>query len=124
MTMTVKFNPKQYQEKPRIYRPVPGAPRVLRLYVWNPTAQEYEPKGYEARRYETAADGTATRKKKSFETLEEARHWQRGVESPGHEMAPANLDRGPLFADVVREWKGRKFPTLAASTQETYEKIL
>jgi integrase len=124
MTMTAKFNPKQYQGKPRIYRPVPGAPRVLRLYVWNPAALEYEPKGYEARRYETAADGTASRKKKSFETLEEARHWQRGVESPGHEMAPAKLDRGPLFADIVREWKGRKFPTIAASTQETYEKIL
>lgn len=124
MTTTVKFNPKLYQGKPRIYRPVPGAPRVLRLHVWNPEALEYEPNGYEARRYETGADGTAIRRKKSFETLEEARFWQRGVESPGHEMAPSNLDRGPLLAEVIHEWKRRKFPTIAASTQETYKKIL
>lgn len=124
MTTKHKFNPKLYQDKPRIYRPVPGAPRVLKLYVWDEEALEYRPNGYEARRYETAADGATSRKKKSFETLEEARYWQRGVESPLHEMAPSNLDRGPLFAQIVHEWKRRKFPTLASSTQETYEKIL
>ena len=124
MTTKHKFNQKHYQDKPRIYRPVPGAPRVLRLFVWDEGALEYRPNGYEARRYETAADGATSRKKKSFETLEEARYWQRGVESPLHEMAPANLDRGPLFAEVVQAWKRRKFPTIEASTQETYEKIL
>ena len=108
MTTKSKFNPKLYQDKPRIYRPVPGAPRVLKLFIWDEVATEYQPKGYEARRYETAADGSTSRKKKSFETLDEARHWQRGVESPLHEMAPSNLDRGPLFAQIVHEWKRRK----------------
>ncbi len=77
MTMTTKFNPKQYQGKPRIYRPVPGAPRVLRLYVWNQSVLEYEPKGYEARRYETAANGTAIRKKKWVLSLDGAK---RGIQ--------------------------------------------
>src|SRR5207245_1643029 len=103
MTTTNKFNPKLHQEKPRVYRPVPGAPRVLRLYVWDTGSQEYQPKGYEARRYEIATNGQPVRKKKSFDALDEARKWQMGVE-PQTNASTANFDLGPTFSDIVDEW--------------------
>ena len=33
--MKSKFDPKTYQNKDRVYRPIPGANNILRLWVWS-----------------------------------------------------------------------------------------
>lgn len=124
--VTTKFNPKQYQDKARIYRPVVGAPRVLRLWVWDADRLEYTPpeqgKCYEARRYEMR-DGRRVRVKSYFDSLEAARAWQTGRdETPTH--APHQADTGKRFSEIVEEWKKRAYSTLAVSTCVAYDKML
>lgn len=129
--MTTKFNPKVYQGKARVYSAVPKAPRVSRLWIWDAVSEEYKaPESgniYYAARYETDAEGNKRRRYESFATLEEARHWQSGdaLAMPVAAPQPKVVERtGPLFRDIMDEWKRRRFPHIAYSTQVQYDKVL
>jgi integrase len=126
--MMRKFNPKNYG-KTRIYIAVPNAPRISRLWVWHEVAKEYQAptqgKCYMVGRYEMQG-GSRKRKYRFFGILEEAREWQQAGEK---ETLPAFLEEkkqvtGPLFHDVISEWKQRCFPAIAASTHISYENLI
>ena len=100
--MTQKFDSKVYHNKNRIYRPVPGATNILRLWVWSAEKKEYRmpERGnvFDARRYEYNGQGGRRRVKRYFETLEEARAWQNyagGIPSPS---TTQNTSLGNSFA--------------------------
>lgn len=123
--MISKFNTKQFQGKGRLYRLVPGAVRIQRLWVWDQEAVEYRnpPRGkcYLARRYEVVL-GKRKRVTGYFETLEEARNWQAGAESES--VKPFSRSVGPILQNVIDEWKERHFPGLAEGTRLQYEKLI
>lgn len=130
--MTNKFNSKLYMGKARIYTAVPKAPRISRLWVWDEEASEYRvPSGntYYAAKYETDPSGNRKRVYESFDTLEGARMWQTGGSS-AVTLAPIAVtptpqtDQGPLFRDILEEWRRRRFPLIAYSTQVQYDKML
>jgi hypothetical protein len=138
--VTKKFDPKLYLHRNRIYRPVVGAPRILRLWVWDSEVLQYQSpnqgKCYEARRYELDSSGKRIRKKQYFQTLEEARKWQMG-DGPntasylssiqGSERINESLEpkiQGPKLREVIEKWRAKKFPTLQDTTRISYEKIL
>jgi integrase len=129
--MTKKFNSKTYAGKPRIYVSVPRAPRISRLWIWNKNAKEYRApengKPYMVGRYETDSLGTRKRRYQFFSSVEEARVWQSGVETSPvlpTETEKPKVRSGPLFRDLIEEWKRRRFPQLAHGTRLQYEKIL
>lgn len=122
--MRTKFNPKIYQDKARVYTQIPNAPRLSRVWVWNENKQEYltppEGKMYLASRYENKK-----RVKKFFETLEEARNWQQGLEAPANPFAPTKkVNTTPLFSRVVEDWKKRGLVGTEQSTLRLYDRIL
>lgn len=127
-----KFNPAVYLGKPRIYRPVAGAPRVSRLFVWNEELKLYQTpessKAYMARRYEPNQNGTLQRKTHFFETLDGARKWQAGVaevyEAADQVRKEVRIQSGPPVRALIEEWKRRIFPTLAQGTCLQYEKLI
>lgn len=140
--MTSKFNPKKFQNKTRIYAPVPGAQLLARVYEWDVGRQEYRdpPRGhrYLARRRELV-EGKKVLKAKAFATLDEARNWQTRMDdlatnpksvSPkntlhrfaDHEAVSAKPS--PLFGEIVDEWRRRTFAKLSKSTQAVYERYL
>lgn len=121
-----KFNNKLYQGKARLYSELKQYPRISKLWVWNEIKMSYEPpergKAYLARKY------SEDRKRLTayFETLEEAKLWQSTRSAPFITSAvvlPSTKD-GTCFANVVTEWKKRKYPTLAESTRDQYDKLL
>ncbi len=127
-----KLNFKAYQGKDRIYGAVAGASGIYRVYVWDEAKQEYRPpergKGFFATRYER---DEANRKKRRFcycETLGDARAWQGRLdpepESDGEELFAKPGSQGPRFADVVAEWRQRKYPTYARGTRFQYDKLM
>jgi hypothetical protein len=127
--MMRKFNPKNYTGKSRIYIAVPNAPRISRLWVWNEAAKEYQAptqgKCYMVGRYEMQ-EASRKRKYRFFGTLEEAREWQQAGEKETGPAFPEETkqDRGPIFRDVISEWKQRCFPAIAASTHISYENLI
>jgi len=128
-----KLNFKVYQGKDRIYRAVAGASGIYRVYAWDEAKQEYRPpergKGYFASRYDRDEAG---RKKRRFcycETLAEARTWQGRLEpeeseSDEEELFAKPRDLGPLFSEIVAEWRRRKYPTYAKGTRFQYDKLM
>jgi hypothetical protein len=132
--MTNPFNPKVYKGKTRIYTAVPKAPRISRLWVWDEEVGEYRvPQGntYYAARYEANPKGVRRRVYGSFATLGEARDWQIEVQtplslpaSPRAETEPVQRETGPIFGDILKEWKRRRFAHIAYSTQVQYDKVL
>jgi len=127
-TKTKRFDSKVFRGKQRIYVQIPGSYRISRLYLWNETSNQYEApvqgKAYMARRYEPDfSTGKPIRKERFFESLEEARHWQSGVETKSQVDAPAN-DGGPLFKTIVEEWRSRCFGHFALGTQVAYDKLI
>jgi integrase len=130
-----------YIGKDRMYRPVPGAPRISKLYVWDEKKKEYfvseSSKPYMARRYEPSLNGMRSRRTQFFDCLDEARMWQAGTENL-HNDVEQDRDQGegqtsvrgqtvvsgPRFHEVMEQWKKKKFPSLAASTQISYDKIV
>jgi len=140
--MTTKFNPKKFQNKTRVYAPVPGAQLLSRVYEWDSGRQEYRcaARGmkYLARRREPV-DGKRVLKAKAFATLEEARGWQARtgeaqsasvLEAPTPAPAPLattaveSSASSPPFRAVVEEWKRRSVLKLSKSTQAVYERYL
>ena len=146
--MTQKFNSKTYQGKKRIYRPVAGVTLISRVLVWDAKRSEYRepPRGtnYLARRVEYF-DGERKLVAQSFDTLEAAKNWQmRVVDDVKNEPAVASQTvlktqlistrksvkntalegGGPLFCEVVDQWKRRTFSRLSKGTQVNYEKYL
>jgi integrase len=129
--MTRKFNPKQYQGKPRIYVAIPCETKISRLWIWDEKAKEYRvpPLGkcYLTNRYEEVPGEGRKRIFRFFEAIEDARSWQRGMETgetPASVLDEKPTRTGPLFKDVVEEWKRRSFPRLKLSTKISYENLL
>jgi integrase len=126
--MTKKFDPKTFKGR-RVYTRVRGAANVERVWVWDALKGEYRPpeRGslYRARRWEVDDSGKQVRRAKYFDTFEEARDWKAHLEQPAAVPAPESpADLGPPLGDVIDDWKRRRWPSLAASTKETYEKHL
>jgi integrase len=147
--MKRKFDPKKFQGKKRIYRPVPGATLIARVLVWDEEKKEYRepPRGnfYLARRVERP-EGKRKIVAQAFETIDAARDWQRRLvaddesalaeastlaaalvsqaESPCGNEPDKIVVGGPLFREVVEEWKHRTYSRLAKGTQLNYEKYL
>ncbi|HET9241012.1 MAG TPA: tyrosine-type recombinase/integrase [Oligoflexus sp.] len=127
-----KFNPKVYQGKDRVYPPVPGAPNVRKILIWDENKKEYRPpergKLYFARRYERDSFGRKNRRSEYFESLEHARDWLSFIDkNPQHVPAVSNATsgvQGPTFREVVEEWKVRKFPGLRQGTRVHYDQIV
>ncbi len=126
--MTIKFNPKHYKGKARIYTAVPRYARISRLWVWNEEQQEYlVPQNggiYYAARYGSDASGNRKRTYATFATLEEARQWQEGADKVSAIEAMMESAGGPLFREVLDEWRRRRFTQLAEGTKIQYEKII
>ncbi len=143
--MKSKFDPKTYQNKERVYRPIPGANNILRLWVWSKEKQEYRTpeRGnvFDARRYEYNEKGGRRRVKRTFETLEEARAWQSFagasrpmapeykpepmcVEAPSVGDVSDGKPKAPTFAEVVANFRENAYPSRARGTQIEYDKML
>ena len=132
--MIQKFNPKVYAGKKRVFISIPTAPRVSRIWYWDESAKEYKVPSngvsYYAARYGTDSSGNKKRQYGSFAGLEECRQWQEAVvaEVPVAISTPEAV--GPaiqprlLFRDVMEEWRRRRFPLIAYSTQVQYDKVL
>ena len=125
-----KPNLKSYQGKKRIYIKATGCIGVHRLFVWNEDKGEYQVpkrgKVYFAIRYEVDSYGVRKRKSCYFETLAEARDWQNRITdySPKNAPMPAPEDSGVKFAEVIDEWRKRKFPCYASGTRDQYDKLI
>ena len=124
--LSMKFDPKIYQNKHKVWTPVAGANLISRLWVWNEDKREYrEPKGkrYLARRRQEK-DGTKKLVSSMHETLEAARTWQRSEPKPAETVKAVTEQHakptGPSFGEIVDEWKRRKFPSLSISTQQKF----
>jgi hypothetical protein len=132
MNTTIKFNPKVYQGKPRVYVSVPRASRISRLWVWEESSQEYvsPPRGkcYMVKRYETNSFGVRKRRVQFFASLEEARDWQAGgtLETTNDEevIETGHVTTSRTFQEVVEEWKHRCYPRMAESTRVRYDNLL
>jgi integrase len=142
-----KFNPKQYQDKNRVYVKVPRANLITRLYSWDAEKKEYRApqsgKPYFARRYEIDSNGKRVLKGQYFEELDEARLWQQqpqvaqplqptiqepepAPEIPEEIPAPQPEKRpiSPTLGEIYQEWKLRRFSALGAGTQRNYERYV
>lgn len=126
MNAKPNFNPKNYQGKTRIYISVPRAPRISRLWEWDAGMAEYKPKTYMAKRYDSDISGNRKRVVRFFDSVETARTWQVGGEESPLTTRPEKKKgpHGPLFGEVVEEWKRRTFPRIAQSTRISYENLL
>lgn len=143
--MSKRFDPKEYQEKERIYRAVPGTTMISRLLVWNVVKGEYTSpergKVFDARRWEKSEQGGRRVRKAYFETLEEARAWQSHllgddgtletsrITKTGAAIFDASADTevkptGPSFADVVAEFRQKAYPLRSRTTCLQYDKLL
>jgi len=126
--MTPKFNTKTYQDKERVYSAVPKAPRISRLWIWDEITREYKTPAsgnvYYAAKYETDAKGEKRRMYKSFATLEEARIWQYEQCQTPVVLPSGKMTGGPSFGEMMEEWKRRRYPHIAYSTQVQYDKVL
>jgi integrase len=127
-----KFNPKVYQGKDRVYPPVPGAPNVRKILIWDEDKKEYKPpargKIYLARRYEIDIRGKKFRKSEYFESLESARNWQSFISVEGGEVqsfeSSVKKSDAPTFQEIFLEWKKRKFSSLRKSSWVAYENLV
>lgn len=121
-----QLNPKNYLGKARIYISVPRAPRISRLWEWDERMTEYRPKTYMAKRYDSDITGHRKRVVRFFDSVEMARTWQVGGEEFLTTARPEKKKgaNGPLFREVVEEWKRRTFPRIAQSTWISYENLL
>lgn len=118
----MKFNPKEYRGKKRIYVAVKNATRISRLYVWDKSEYRIPPSGktFVARRYENKK-----RVEKFFDTLDEARDWQQGIATSENPFAPEKkVNKTPLFSKVVEDWMKRGLVGTEESTLRLYERIL
>jgi integrase len=131
--MKRKVSLRTYRGKDRIYCPAPGTTNISRLFIWDASAGEYLPprmgKLYLARRYERNQEGVQKRVARYFEELAEARIWQSHRE-PRQEAQEALIrgvlagENGPLFRDVVAEWRHRKYSGLAEGTCGHYDQLI
>jgi len=71
-----------------------------------------------------SAEGIRKRKYESFSVLEEAREWQSGQPENPQLQSPKPASSGPLFREILEEWKRRRFAHIAYSTQVQYDKVL
>ncbi len=124
-----KFSPKDYQGKNRIYRKLSNHPNISKLWVWDGSQYEIPVRGktYLARKYSKARK----RLTEYFESLEEAKLWQsestsvcQDSEQKINSSHMTISKKSVSFFDVVKEWQRRKYPTLAESTRDQYNKLL
>lgn len=126
-----KFDPKQYLGKTRIYRSVPSHRGISKILIWNGDRRLYDlpPMGslYRATRYEVDQNQRRKRVFQYFEELDDALNWQAGVDPVAKfktEQLEVELEQGLTFSNVVEEWRRKKLPQKARSTQVAYEKML
>ena len=82
-----RFDPKKFQNKLRVYTQIANAPGVSRLWRWSHELQRYDvPAG--AKPFVAARYHEGRREKRFFDSLDEARGWQRG-------LAPSDAHEGP-----------------------------
>jgi integrase len=124
----MKFDPKKYQGKERVYPEAVGAPGIRRVWVWDSSRNEYvlptRGKCFLARRYETT-EGKRVRVSRYFDSLSEARGWQSFVQKV--EALPVNepaTQAGPTFGEIVLEWQRRKYNAISEGTKLQYERML
>lgn len=131
----MKFNPKHYQGKQRVFTRIPKSPNISRLWIWNEETKEYQPpqygKAYAARKYFIGNDGNRVRSSQTFfTTLDEARAWQVSNVPTVPLSTIQNLEEtpvkisGPTLGEVIEKWRKKKFPTLQETTRIAYEKII
>lgn len=121
----------------RIYTPVPRAPRISRLWIWDELSKEYrapeQGSAFVARRYEQGEDRKRKRTSGFFASLDEAREWQAGVSTAinrdgvlSHSVSveEPKEDVGPVFGEIVERWRKKKFSVLADGTRTAYGKLL
>lgn len=117
---------KSYRGKNRIFLAVTGAPGISRLYIWNSDKGEYitpeKAKPYCARRYNYSM-GKKKRLFAFFNTLDEARLWQRG-EAPQQQKEEITTNRSPKLSEVIDRWKQEAWTLLAENTIIQYGKSL
>lgn len=117
---------KSYRGKNRIFLAVTGAPGISRLYIWNQDKGEYIPpekaKPYCARRYNYSM-GKKKRLFAFFNTLDEARLWQRG-ETAQENTEELKNNCSPTLGEVIDRWKQEAWTLLAENTIIQYGKSL
>lgn len=113
-----KFDPRTFQGKNRVYSTVGN--NLQRLWIWDGS------------RYEVPASGNpyyARRKRddryeyETFPSIVEAREWQSSSGSTNASVLVKPLE-GPTFKEIVEDHRRRKFPSLASSTRDQYDKLL
>jgi hypothetical protein len=125
--VTKRFDSKKYADKQRVFPKVPGTKDVRRVLVWRDERDEYLPpvRGgmYQARRWERSPLGKRVRVTKTFDSLPEARDWERGLAGPP-DHPECLRDQGPPLRDVIEDWKRRRYPAMSRTTCAAYDNRL
>lgn len=119
-----KFNPKEYEDKERIFKPVSGYSNISKLWTWNAEKLLYEVKAgtrpYQARK-KVLEFGKRKRVTKYFETLEQALNWQHSTET---QTIVTEAKTTFTFSDLLAKWKLQVYSKLKITTQTSYDKII
>ncbi|MGK5088961.1 hypothetical protein WDW86_15490 [Bdellovibrionota bacterium FG-2] len=122
--MATKFNPKTYQDKGRIFNAIPSAPRISRLWKWNPEKAVYEAVS-DGKPFMSRRGKGKSRETGYFETIDGAKAWRDGIDIG---VNPLSVERKTnstkKFSDIIEDWKRRSFSKLAPGTVRQYEKLL
>lgn len=118
----------------RVYSALPAYRNILRIYCWSEEKKRYEPptrgKLYQANRYELV-DGKKKRVSQFFETLEQAKNWQSGIDDERQQPVviqpvPAlqtEVSGGPTLKEVIEFWRKTE-EKLLQGTRIYYNKLV
>ncbi|MGE0526767.1 MAG: tyrosine-type recombinase/integrase [Bdellovibrionales bacterium] len=124
--MTKKIDPKVFKGA-LVWAPVAGHKGIRRRWAWNEAKLRYEdPPGgpqYQARRVSELASG---REARCFSSLQGAREWKerRNVQVETQNTTATCEHAGYTVADLVRDFKAKRYPFLAEGTVILYERRL
>lgn len=122
-----RISTKSYQGKYKIHVTLKNKQNIQKVLIWNKQLNEYLPpangKAYRARRYDMKA-GERVRVTSYFATVDEAISWQYGHQTSVVQNVNHPIITGPLFQDIVKEWKECVYSSLASTTCEQYDKLL
>ena len=105
-----QFNPKQYQDKERVYSK--NEKGISRCWTWDEAIKEYCFTYFECRK-----KGLLKKEdKKTFQDLKSAKNWLYQAEAKAIDIG------GPKFSDIFNKWKTEHLPTLRTGTRTHYEK--
>jgi len=134
MAKTKKFDEKTYRGD-RITEAPSGCVQIVRIWVWSKAELRYlaPERGarYEGIRYEPTPTGGKARRKASFDDLQAAREWQQHAtkpqksvedlsgQAPGTQVGESSTS--PTLAEVVADFRTRKYSRKAIGTREHYD---